>query len=122
MIPLTRTNLAWLVAYLTVMGAVVWSMFAAREFAYRTLDTAQAQQDWEVWEVEAREQANGKGPVKRRAPKSDRPPMLALLGEHFGVCLFGAVGFGSLLFVMLMFAVRASLTTSLPLPGDDESP
>ena len=122
MIPLTRTNLIWFLVYLAVISAVVWSMFEAREFAYRTLDTAQAQQDLKVWLQEARRQSEGKGPVKRRAPKSDRPPMLVLLDEHFGVCLSAAVGFGSLLFVTRMFAARASLATSPPRPGDDELP
>ncbi len=120
MIPLSRTNLAWLIAYLAFMEAVVSSVHEAREFADRALKNVEAQQDWEVWEKEARRQAKGEGPVKRRAPKSDRPPMLALLDDHFGVCLSAAVGFGSLLYVMLMFAIRASLATSSPQRGSPQ--
>jgi hypothetical protein len=56
------------------------------------------------------ERISQEGPVKRRVPKSQEPPALRLMRDYFGVSLAATVVFGSLLFVMVMGAVRGAFT------------
>ena len=48
----------WLVAYVAVIGAVVWSVFAARQRVLGQMNTPQAQADWETWRQTVRDQAD----------------------------------------------------------------
>lgn len=113
MIGLLRSNLFWLAAYLLAMSAVVWLVFRAHHTLVPLYSTPQAQEDWEAWRAEAARQQTS-GPVWRRVPKSDRPPALRLLEEHFGVCLTMCLVLGSALFVTLMMMFRGVATRPSP--------
>ena len=106
---LTVANGLWLAAYLAMTVVVVWSMVKVRRHTLAELDTPQAQADWKAWRTAVEEQAAGKGPVARRVPKSQRPPLLVLMQDHFTVCLSGALFFSSLLFVVFMLLARGVL-------------
>lgn len=103
------SNLLWLLAYATTLAAVVYSLHRTRQWVGREYSTDSAQQEWDEWRAEAERQAKGAGPVQRRVPKSDRPPVLVLMTDYYRTCLAAAVIFSSALFFTLMFMVRGAL-------------
>ena len=98
-------------AYVSVVAAVVAALAYARQQALRTYGTEQAQGEWDEWRDQATEQAQGQGPVTRRAPKSAEPPALVLMRDYFAVCLVIAVTLTSVLFVTFVGLVRGALRT-----------
>lgn len=105
------STLAWLLCYLALMTGGLWSLHRAHVWALATFDTssdegAQRQAQWDEWRKEAAEQSAGKGPVKRRVPKSAEPPMLVLLRDYYGMCIAAFVLFGSVLYATFVYFVR----------------
>lgn len=100
----------------TVVGGMIW----ARQQAIRTYGSTAAQEEWDEWRQVAIDQAQGKGPVMRKAPKSAEPPALVLMRDHFGSCLgaalFAAVGLYGTFAVML----RGAFQTRIDPDGPDE--
>jgi hypothetical protein len=97
--------------YVAVIAAVVWSMWAARDWALAELTTPQSQSDWQEWRKEVEQQQNSAGPVQRRVPKSAEPPGLVLMRDYFAVCLVGGVLFMSLLYVVIAWLVTGMMRT-----------
>lgn len=96
----TIARFAWAAAYLSLMCALVGSLFYLRA---RTGEL-QNQDEWDTWrEAEVHDLKTN---VLRKRPKSQLPPMTALLQEHFNTCLAGAVIFGTALFVTFGFMLR----------------
>ena len=94
------SNRVWVaggVGYLLLMGAVLAGSFFARNWAIDTYGSPQAQAQWDQWRAEAAKLAS-EGPVKRRVPKSDKPPALILATTYFGVCLTIALVLTTVLF------------------------
>ena len=96
-------------AYLAVMAVVVALVWQARRRAITALETPGAQANWREWRREAQRQAEGSGPVLRRIPRSDQPPELVLLRDHFWACLVGLMLLTSAVFAALTAMVRGVL-------------
>lgn len=114
---LLRSIWLWIVGYAVLVIALVGGLIYARSEMIRTLGTPQAQAAWDQWREEAKAKSGAdkqpiEGPVQRRVPKSAEPPALVLLRDYFGICLGGGLLFSSLLYFMIMFAVRGVLTAS----------
>lgn len=117
-IPQTRSRRRGLVAvlagWIVMLGVVIAGMFLVREQTLATMNTPEAQAEWDAWrEAEVNQRADL--PVKRRPPKSPQPPALVLMRDHFPVLLGAAVVFGSLLYAALAFAVSGALRTNVDL-------
>lgn len=106
----SAANLLWLTLYLAMVGAIVWALVGARERAMIELAGPQAQADWEEWRQSAKQQA-ASGPVQRREPRSDQPPALVLLRDHFPVLVTGSIVLCSFLFGTLMFILRGAISS-----------
>ena len=78
------------VLYVVLLACVVGGSFYARSWAIATYGSPQAQAQWDEWRAEAAKLST-EGPVKRRVPKSDKPPALILATTYFGVCLSIAI-------------------------------
>jgi len=105
-----RRWLPWLVAYVMVLVAVVVAMYTIREWAIEQLSTPKSLADWQTWRDDVVGQQVRPGPVRRRVPKSEEPPALVMMREHFGVSLSGAVIFISMLywvFAWFVMGIRA---------------
>ena len=107
-------SLGWLLAYCTVMGLVLGGLVYGRSQALATYGSEEAQSEWDTWRGDAKQMADGSGPVKRRAPKSPQPPALVLMRDHFAACVGLAVLLSSVLFVTFMFFIRGALRSSPP--------
>ena len=104
----SRTNVAWLAAYLTTMASIVLGLQHYRHRAIATYGTAQATDDWHNWK-EAAQKIAKEGPVYRRPPKSTEPPALVLMRDHFPACLGISLLLSSCLFAWFMICVRGAM-------------
>lgn len=98
--------LLWLLAYGAIMATIVGVMVRVRSTAMASFGTDDAQSQWDDWREDAQKMSEGKGPVKRRPPKSVEPPALVLMRDHFGVCLALALVLSSLLYGTAMIFLR----------------
>ena len=118
----------WLTLWIALLAAVAAAMFYVR---YSVLQSAsvQTQREWEAWRESVKEGQGQDAPVQRRVPKSEEPPAIVLLRDHFTVCLIIALVLSSVLFGTFLFLVRGVMhspgpsvnSPSLPLeyPSDD---
>ena len=111
MVSLLRSVAIWVAAYIVLVAAVVAGVFYARQQALATYGTAGAQAEWDAWREDARRLAEESGPVKRRVPRSEAPPALVLMRDHFGVCLGLALVLSTVLFGTLMLFVRGAISS-----------
>lgn len=107
---LKLATLIWLLTYLAVMSAVTGGLLRARREAIATYGSLDAKSDWTQWRTDV-ENSQDPGPVKRRVPKSDAPPALVLMRDHFGVCLALSLVLSSILFGTFMVFIRGALAT-----------
>ena len=105
------TDVIWLALYVALLAAVIVGLVYARNRVMTAYDTDQARSEWDEWREDATEQAEGKGPVKRRAPKSAEPPALVLMRDYFAVCLVIAVALSSVLFGTFVLFIRGAMNT-----------
>lgn len=100
------------------MGTVFGGLYWGRQASFRAYSGLEAQSDWNRFRDDMA-RLSKEGPVERRRPKSPEPPALVLMRDYFGVSLAAAAVFGSLLFVMLMGAVRGALTHDFEPQADE---
>ncbi len=103
---MSRANWIWFILYVVAMLVVASALSRARQRAIGQLATRQARTDWEDWQTEAVRQSAGDGPVHRRISRSEEPPELVLLRDHFFTCLGGLWLFTTALFLTLLFMIR----------------
>jgi hypothetical protein len=86
-------------------GVAAW-LSQVRDSALVDLSTPEEQAHWQAWKAEAARQDGTAGPVSRRPPKSDEPPTLVLLRDHYPVLLVASLTFYSFLFALAVFLGR----------------
>ena len=105
-----RTNRwLWLVAWLVVMAAIVASLWLLRRRTVERLNQPESIAQWRHWRAETERQSQSPGPVQRRTAKSDEPPALVLLRDHFGAIVATSILMGTFLFAFLAFVGRGIL-------------
>ncbi len=100
--PRLSVVLSWLAAYLIIMGTILWGLHAARQSVLAKFSDPATLAAWQAWAEETRHPA-GDEPVARRPVKSDEPPSLVLMRDHFRVIQVVSVSIGSFLFAFLGF-------------------
>jgi hypothetical protein len=113
-------DLLWLVLWVALLAAVVAAMFYVRQVVLQSAG-AEAQQNWEEWRESVKEGQGKEGPVQRRVPKSNEPPAIVLLRDHFQVCLVIALALSSVLFGTFVLFVRGVMNSPGP-PVNSLSP
>lgn len=101
-------NAAWFLGYVAMMLTVYGGMDRYRDSAMVTYGTEQARENWQDWREAADAMAKD-GPVERDKPKSQEPPSLVLMRDHFAACLGISLLLSSCLFVWFMVCVRGAL-------------
>ena len=96
------------ILYVLLMAGVVGGSYAARSWATSVYGSPQAQAQWDEWRAGAAKLSTA-GPVKRRVPKSDKPPALVLATTYFGVCLAIALLLTTVLFATAVYFVQGVL-------------
>jgi hypothetical protein len=105
-------DLFWLLTYAAMVATVAGLLVRARGQLLATYGTESAQAEWNAWREDAKQMAEGLGPVKRREPKSREPPALVLMRDHFAVCLGFALLLSTVLFGTFMFFLRGAMSSS----------
>jgi hypothetical protein len=100
-----KRYVGWVLLYLVVMGAITFALFQAREATIASLDTPQARADWQQWKHDAQEKAERQ---ERAAVKSNDPPGLILMRDHFAGILGGTLVIATFLYIFLVLTLRGS--------------
>lgn len=103
-----RALLWWLAAYLVIVSAIGVGLWEGRQRTLATLGTPQARAEWQAWKTQVAQQAEESGGVARRVPKSDEPPALILMRDHFGAVLSASLIISTCLFLFLLLVARGA--------------
>jgi hypothetical protein len=99
---------------------IVLGMARIRAGTIAELSTPAEQAHWQKWKADAARQDGTTGPVARREPKSDEPPTLVLLRDHYAVIVAASLTFYTFLFGLAVFLGRGILRPSrLALPSSE---
>lgn len=115
---LSNQDIAWFGLLVVVLAAISFAMFRVRDTVLQSAG-ADSQEDWEAWREAVKEGQGESRPVQRRVPKSEEPPALVLLRDHFAVCLAIALVLSAVLLGTLVLFARGVLNSPSPRP---ESP
>lgn len=107
-----RHWMPWLLAYMVFLTAVIFATFKTREWALEQLATPKSLAEWQSWRNDVRQQQVRPGPVQRRVPKSEEPPALVMMRDHFVVSLCGAVLFSTLLYWVCAWFVMGMIKST----------
>jgi hypothetical protein len=97
----------WLLLYVAMIFVLVTTLEQSRHYALEDFSTSQAQAEWTQWRDDVAQQSEKAGPVSRRTPRSEQPPTLVLMRDHYRVVLIGSILMSSVLFAAFMFFCRA---------------
>lgn len=78
------SNLGWFAAYIVYLGVGGWALANARSAVVAELSRPEAIDEWRNWKAETKKMSERPGSTYRRPVKSDEPPALVLLRDHFG--------------------------------------
>ena len=111
----------WIVAYLVSL-LVVGGLFAAgRQLLIRRYDTDRSLvDDWQRWRDDVARQPETDSVYARKVPRSEMPPALWMIRDHFLRSLGIGLGLWTGVFVMLAIAMHAVLFAPPFTPRDDE--
>lgn len=110
--PTAKRTWLWvaLAIYILIEVALAWYLVRSREVWVNELEnTPGYQESWDQYRENAKEGKNfdgSKSSVQRRVPKSDKPPELVLLKDHFKMILVAAFFFSSLMYWFVAFLVN----------------
>jgi hypothetical protein len=114
--------LVLIAGYVLLLGAILWSLIAARKWALAELATPESIRQWEAWREDVRQQDQRPSPVRRRVPKSAEPPALVLMRDYFAVSLVGAVLFMTLLYWVIAWFAYGILHSPARLASAQNAP
>lgn len=117
-----RLDLLFLATYVLLMVGIAWAMFAARARLAPRFAGDQRKQEWSQWREAVQQGDADMGRVKRKVPRSQEPPTLVLLRDHFAVCLIGLLGISSVLYGSVVFMLRGVLRGPSPSSLVDRTP
>jgi len=86
-----------------MVAAILVGLRVARERVIANMSDPETIAAWRAWAEETRKAPQDEQPVARRPVKSDEPPSLILMRDHFVVVQVVSVAIGSFLFAFLGF-------------------
>jgi hypothetical protein len=103
--PFVIRNLPWMLAYGAGFIAIVFLMMVLQRSVIAQYDVAD-EEAWQAWKRDAGNEDGRLGPVARREPKSDEPPDLVLLRDHFPAVAVSILVFYTCMFGFAMFVAK----------------
>ncbi|HUY92992.1 MAG TPA: hypothetical protein VMV10_29955 [Pirellulales bacterium] len=104
--------LLWLVAYLATMAGLAAALVYVRRQTVAQLSSPKAMADWQAWKAETERQAERPGASGRRPVRSDEPPALVLLRDHFAPIMAMSLTVATFLFGFLAMILRGAVRGS----------
>lgn len=85
------------------------ALSSVREAWLTTLEGEAAQEDWERFRSDMRDQSDRQGPVQRKVPKSAEPPLRVWLRDHMALAVAAWLILGGTLGAFVGFLVLGTL-------------
>lgn len=105
----SRGAILWLFGYLALMGVLVFLLIEARANVLAEMSTPEALAQWQSWKAsEAERQKLPDTSARRRIPKSNEPPHLKLMRDHFPGILISLVVIVSAMYAFLALTLRGA--------------
>lgn len=98
----------WAVCYVLMLSVIVIGFYRFRSWSENVYANSQAQTEWQKWRADVEAQP-ANAPVKRRVPKSTRPPATVLLTDYFATCMAIAIVLSTALFFTFMLVTRGAI-------------
>jgi hypothetical protein len=95
-----------LAIYSAGVAGILLGLASIRASTIAELSTSEQQAHWQKWKSDAARQDGTTGPVARREPKSDEPPALVLVRDHYPVIIVASLTFYTFLFALAIFLGR----------------
>jgi hypothetical protein len=102
----TAANFLTLLLWLVSLAATTGVLLYVRSSVLESFSTPQSRQEWDEWRQAVASGDANMGTVQRKTPKSEEPPTLVLLRDHFAACLVGLWLITSVLYGTLALLVR----------------
>ena len=116
----TRRHRRWTilaVTYLVTMAALVAALFHARAWVLENLGDEVHLRQWRQWVAAERQRhEDGSGPVERKIPTADGPPLLILMEESFPGVLLSVMLIATVLFALVVLVTTTPRKDSSPMP------
>lgn len=110
-----RAGLAVFAAlWLTVVAVPPAAFLRWRESRLAEISAPAAQEDWDRFRDDMRDQSGDRGPVRRKVPRSAEPPELVWLRDYPAVAVAAWVLFVGLLAAVIGMLVRGAVATTGP--------
>ncbi len=93
----------WLFGYVATMVALLFGLRVAQRRVIASMSDPEKIAAWRAWAEETRQPPQSDQPVARRPVKSDEPPSLVLMRDHFLAVQGVTITIGSFLFGFLCF-------------------
>jgi hypothetical protein len=122
---LLRILAPWLIAYVIIVATVLAALRYGREMVITRMGDPESVAAWQQWAEETRRPVAPGESVERRPVKSDEPPALILMRDHFGSVQAVSLVIGTFLFCFLGFLgygianQRGPTVEPAPKPGRD---
>ena len=94
--------------YLVAMLLMLWGLRLARQRVIESLGSPEALAEWRAFAEETRKEPVPGQAVERRPVKSDEPPSLVLMRDHFVAIASTSLLIGSFVYAFLAFLVLGS--------------
>lgn len=94
--------------YLVAMFVMIWGLRMARQRVIDSLGSPEALAEWRAFAEETRKEPAPGQAVARRPVKSDEPPALVLMRDHFTAIAATSLLIGSFVYAFLAFLVLGS--------------
>jgi hypothetical protein len=98
--------------YLVAMALAVWGLRAAQQRVIASLGSEEALAEWRAFAEETRKKPAPGQAIERRPVKSDEPPALVLMRDHFIAILATSLVIGSFVYAFLTFLILGSWGSS----------
>lgn len=96
----------WLAAYLATIGSLAAGLVYVRRQVVAQLSSPRALAEWQAWKAQTERQAQRPGLPARRAVRSNEPPALVLLRDHFAPIMAMSLTVATFLFGFLAMILR----------------
>jgi hypothetical protein len=87
-------------AWLVFISLPPLGLAMARERLLAWQSSPAAQQEWDRFRSAMRVESTGEGPVQRKVPKSQEPPLKVWLRDYFALAIAAWILFGSVVFLV----------------------
>lgn len=102
----------WFAGWLVLAAVVSLLLVATQRRVVASLDRPEVRAEWQRWKEEAQRQSQlGAGPVQRKAPRTNEPPALILLRDHFPAVWGSALILSSCLYAFFAIALQGAVRT-----------